>query len=163
MPQHGRVLVRIEALEARLGVATVEGATPSPTMNGLPIGSAALVFRLPMVDGGIISLDGLRLRGKPVLLIFVDPRCGPCLELLPTIAEWQNKVANALTIALVSGGSAEANRAKLGTLPVAPVALQDGREVAEAYGCPGTPGAVLVRPGRSRVQSRWVRLQSRNL
>ena len=40
-------------------------------------------------------LDALRAPGKPVLLIFVDPGCGPCTALLPEIGRWQRDLREA--------------------------------------------------------------------
>jgi thiol-disulfide isomerase/thioredoxin len=79
-------------------------------------------------------------------LIFSDPDCGPCSALLPDIARWEGEYAATLTIALISRGSKEANRAKIGKNRLRYVLLQNNREVAEAYQASGTPGAVLIGP-----------------
>jgi peroxiredoxin len=51
----------------------------------------------------------------------------------------------ALTVALVSEGTAEENRSKRETYALSRVLLQQKREVAETYEVWGTPGAVLIR------------------
>jgi thiol-disulfide isomerase/thioredoxin len=82
-----------------------------------------------------------------VLLLFVNPHCGPCQALLPEVARWQTDYASALTIAIVSEGSAAANRDK--KIPgLERILLQREREVAGAYHSYGTPGAVLIDDGR---------------
>jgi methylamine dehydrogenase accessory protein MauD len=144
--QNGRLLLRIEALEARLSpTAPHTTAEPLPEA-GLPIGRPAPAFRLPNLKGGEITLDGLRAGGKPVLLVFSDPGCGPCSALLPEVARWQKEHAERLRIALISRGTAEANQRKLSEYAVADVLLQHDREVMDAYQAAGTPSALLVDP-----------------
>ena len=145
--RHGRLLLRIEALEAKL---TEGGGTPEVTTSqpaaGLPIGSRAPAFGLSGVHGETLTLDALRAAGKPVVLVFSDPGCGPCLALMPEVGRWQREHAAALALAVVSRGAPIENRAKYGEHGVTQVLLQKDREVAEAYRVNGTPSAVLVRP-----------------
>ena len=119
---------------------------PPLAVPGLPIGAPAPNFRLAGLYGETLTLDALRAPGKPVMLIFTDPNCGPCQALLPDLAGWQREHAAELTLALISRGTPEANRAKLGTPGVSHVLLQEDQEVASAYQAAGTPTAVLVRP-----------------
>jgi thiol-disulfide isomerase/thioredoxin len=81
-----------------------------------------------------------------VLLAFVDPHCGPCTALAPDLARWQDQHREAITLAMVSCGRPDENRAKIGGQAGLLVLLQADREVAEAYQAHGTPGAVVVRP-----------------
>jgi len=53
--------------------------------------------------------------------------------------------AATLTIALISRGTPEANRAKMSEHGLTYVLLQQDREVATAYQVQGTPTAVIVR------------------
>ena len=138
--QNGRLLVRIEAMEAHLGL----GPT-GPTM-GLPVGTPAPPFRLTSLDGDMLTLDALRAVGKPVLLLFAHPDCGLCTALLPDIGRWQREHVATLTLALLSQGTPEANRAKVGRHKLTHVLLQQDGEVAQAYEVDGTPAAVLVQP-----------------
>jgi methylamine dehydrogenase accessory protein MauD len=145
--QNGRLMVRLRALETRLGV---EGASPSgngahPAV-GLPVGSVAPTFSLPDLRGEEVTLETLRAAGKPVLLFFTSPECGHCTDLLPEVARWQEEHAEKLTIALVSHNSAEENRAKVAEHGVGPVLLQEDWEVSEAYDVEAAPSAQLVRP-----------------
>jgi thiol-disulfide isomerase/thioredoxin len=142
--QQGRLLMRLEALEASGSIAPRPLPVPS---RGLAIGSPAPAFSLAEVDGGVESLDALVARDLPVLLLFVNPKCGPCQALLPDVARWQAEYASALTIALVSEGSAAENREE--RVPdLGRILLQRKREVAEAYHAYGTPAAVLIEAGR---------------
>jgi peroxiredoxin/uncharacterized membrane protein YphA (DoxX/SURF4 family) len=153
--QHGRLLLRLDALEDRSRQTTGWPAATiptQPTAAGLPIGSLAPEFRLTGVDGGIVTLRDLRASGKPVMLLFTDPGCGPCLALMPEIGRWQHDHADTLTIALVSSGTLEANQAKASEHRLEHVLVHEGQEVAEAYRDVGTPSAVLVDPdGRIAV------------
>ena len=51
-----------------------------------------------------------------------------------------------LTLALLSRGTPEANRAKVAKHKVTRVLVQQDREVAQVYQVDGTPAAVLVQP-----------------
>jgi peroxiredoxin/uncharacterized membrane protein YphA (DoxX/SURF4 family) len=144
--QHGRILLRLEALEARLignGAPVVGG--PQPT-TGLPVGAAAPPFALSGLHGETLTLDALRAAGRPLLLVFTDPGCGPCTALLPEIGLWQREYGTKLLVPLISRGTLEQNRAKLGEHAITYVLLQKDREVAAAYRAAGTPSAVLLRP-----------------
>jgi peroxiredoxin len=142
--QNGRLLLRLDALEtqaASSGIASLPAKVPS----GLPIGSPAPAFELPLLSSNsVVTLDALRAERRPIILIFSDPDCGPCSALLPDIARWEREYAATLTIALISRGSQKANRIELGKHRLTYVLLQKHREVAEAYQANGTPGAVLI-------------------
>ena len=146
--QQGRLLLRLEALEARLAAngMPATAAVPTPTAAGLPVDTPAPAFGLSGLYGEMITLDFLRASGKPVLLVFSDPGCGPCTALLPEVGRWQRDYAGKLTLALISRGTPEANRAKTTEHKVMHVLLQQDREVSGVYQAYGTPSAVLVRP-----------------
>jgi peroxiredoxin len=142
--QNGRLLLRLDALEAALAARGVPpGSPPEP---GLPVGAPAPGFSLPGLYGETLTLDALRAADKPVLLVFSNPGCGPCNSLLPELGRWQREHAARLTIALIGEGAPEANRAKAAEHGLGRVLLQKGREVATAYEADGTPMAVVVRP-----------------
>lgn len=144
--QNGRLLLRMDILEARVGIS---GAASMPAIapTGLPIGSPAPAFELPLLSGrSTVTLDTLRAERRPIVLIFSDPDCGPCSALLPDIARWEREHAATITIALISRGSQKANRDKIGEHRLKYVLLQKDREVAEAYQANGTPGAVHINP-----------------
>ena len=149
--QNGRLLVRFEALEARPASTSVPQPSPNGTQRsqpvaGLPVGSEAPSFNLDGLHGEILTLDSVRSSGKPVVLLFTDPNCGPCNALLPEIGRWQAEHQDKLTIALVSRGDPEENRAKAQEHGLQNVVLQEDWEVSEAYEASGTPSAVVVRP-----------------
>jgi methylamine dehydrogenase accessory protein MauD len=110
---------------------------------GLPVGAPAPDFSLPDIDGTTVTLDALRARGRPVLLVFVSPGCGPCELLFPDLRQWQTMLADEVTIAMISEGTPAQNRSMVGDSG-AQVLLQESREVARAYRVGGTPVTVLV-------------------
>jgi peroxiredoxin/uncharacterized membrane protein YphA (DoxX/SURF4 family) len=142
MTQQGRLLLRIEALETRLGQAPPQPGAPAA---GLAVGSPAPSFELPNLAGKTKTLQKLRSLGKPLVLLFTDPGCGPCTALLPDVAKWQREHVGKLQVALISRGTVEANRAKVTEPGVTTVLLQKDHEISEAYKAFGTPSAVLVR------------------
>ncbi|MFL5696682.1 MAG: MauE/DoxX family redox-associated membrane protein [Ktedonobacteraceae bacterium] len=146
MAQQGRLLLRLEAVEARLAEAGLV-AVPHQAAGtaGLTVGSPAPPFALPTLTSETTTLQALRGLGKPVVLIFSDPGCGPCMALLPEIGRWQREHATKLVVALISRGTVEANRPKVTEYGLTHVLLQQDREVAQAYQAFGTPSAVLVR------------------
>jgi len=141
MTQQGRLLLRIEALEKRLGLP----AQPAAPAAGLVVGTPAPSFELPNLDGKTTTMAFLRSSGKPLVLLFTDPGCGPCTALLPDVGKWQRDHAAKMQVALVSRGTVEANRAKVTEPGVTNVLLQKNREIADAYKAYGTPSAVVVR------------------
>ncbi len=147
--QNGRLLARLGAVEESLAAA---GMAPDPSENGsepahgLPVGSPAPAFGLPDLDGEEVTLGSLRAAGRPVLLLFIDPDCEPCEDLLPEVRAWQEGRADELTVAPISRGTPEENRSKASEHGLTGVLLQEGRELSSAYQVYGTPSAVLVGP-----------------
>src|SRR6185437_14968040 len=144
LKQQGRILLRLDTLDARSagGAAPVQSQAP---VAGLPIGSPAPSFRLSGLDGGFITLEDLLAKAKPVLLLFTNPKCGPCQALLPEVGRWHGEYSAKLTIALISEGTAADNRVKAADQEPSPVLLQQQREVADLYSAWGTPSALLIR------------------
>src|SRR5262245_24025418 len=75
--QHGRILLRLEAIDKQLGRragTTQREAARRP--EGLPVGKTAPDFELPDLAGVRRKLSDFR--GQDVLLIFFNPQCGFC-------------------------------------------------------------------------------------
>jgi peroxiredoxin len=118
-------------------MATSDGEEPAPVAQ---IGSPAPVFSLPDLTGQEVTLEAFR--GQPVLVLFWNPGCGFCARMLPDLKRWEATAPErAPKLLLVSGGTVEANRA-MGLQ--APVVLDQGFTVGQAFGAGGTPSAVLV-------------------
>lgn len=135
--QNGRLAMRVEALEGRF---------PEERPAGLPLGEAAPDFELPNLHGQKLTLEALRAAGKPVILLFTDPNCGPCTAMLSDVGRWQDEYAQKLTVALVSRGEPGENAISASEHGLRNVLLQKDWEVSDAYGVDGTPSAVLVQP-----------------
>ena len=147
--QNGRLLVRLEAIETTLTedgsvVSPSENGTPVHQAEGLPVGSPAPGFSLSGLHSETLALEALRSAGKPVMLLFTDPGCGPCNALLPDVGRWQEEHARKLTLALISRGEVEENKALEHGLEN--VLLQKDWEVSESFEVRGTPSAVLIGP-----------------
>ena len=150
--QHGRLLLRMDALERELAerglISAPSGVTVS-SPDGLPIGTPGPAFDAPNLQGGSTPLGELLAPGLPLILVFGHPGCSPCTAALPEIAGWQRAHGAALTIALISQGTLEENRLTAAASGVERVLLQREREIADAYVAYATPSAVLLSPDGS--------------
>ena len=135
--RHGAVLMRLRQLED--GSATAGSA--------LTIGDPAPPFDLPGLAHERISLAGLLSAGRGVLLVFTDPRCGPCQALLPQLAAWQDSLAGRVTVALISRGTATENLLAREEHGLRHIARQAEHETDTPYGVVGTPSAILIGAG----------------
>jgi peroxiredoxin len=153
--QNGRILVRLEALEAPdapeadgfaargQGRVFADRSLAGSHLNrdGLKAGVVAPGFSLPTVHGRTVALADYM--GRRVLLVFSDPECGPCTELLPRL-DAAARVSD-VPVLVISRGGVDANRRKLlearSTLTVA---LQANWEISRLYAKFSTPIAYLV-------------------
>lgn len=135
--RHGAVLLRLRELEA--GDRTVAHTEPA-----LMIGDPAPPFDLPGLGDERVSLASLLSTGRGVLLVFTDPRCGPCQALLPRLAAWQAGHAARMTVVLLSRGSVADNLSARDTFGLRHIALQAEREIDLRYGVIGTPSAIRI-------------------
>jgi peroxiredoxin len=112
--------------------------------EGLRAGTLAPPFELPELEGGTASLA--EHRGRRVLLVFSDPDCGPCQELLPDLAQIHREHrSEGLDTIVVSRGGVEENRRKAQAYGLEfPVALQSGWKLSKKYGIFATPVAFLI-------------------
>jgi thiol-disulfide isomerase/thioredoxin len=112
----------------------------APPEYGPAPGTPAPAFELPDLDG--ITVSSEELRGERTLLLFWNPGCGFCQQILPDLKAWEaDPPPRAPKLVLISAGSAEQNR----ELRVrAPVLLDASGATARAYGANGTPMAVVV-------------------
>jgi len=139
MRQHGRVLLRLDALERALAERGIILA-----QEGLPIGARAPAFDALNLHGGATSLRELLAPGIPVLLVFTSPGCAACRTVLPDVARWQGDHGARLTVALISQGTLEENRVLFDQAGVRHVLVQRAREIAAGFGADATPSAVLI-------------------
>jgi peroxiredoxin len=110
--------------------------------DGLKTGEAAPMFRLPLLEGGEVSL--LEYRGRPLVLVFSDPECAPCNDLAPRLVDAHGRSPQP-EILMVSRGDLEANRAMVAEHGFGfPVALQRHWEISAQYGIFAAPVAFYV-------------------
>ncbi|MDQ3571820.1 MAG: TlpA family protein disulfide reductase [Actinomycetota bacterium] len=113
---------------------------------GLPAGARAPEFSLPDLSGQIHTLESLCANGRPLILAFVSPDCGPCQRVLPELGRWQAELPELLTVAVLTIGTAEQNRPAAAEHGVSPVIVQEDVELLIAYRIHNTPSAVVVTP-----------------
>jgi peroxiredoxin len=125
------------------------GKVPDPSLarsrlnrSGLKAGAVAPDFLLPRVGGGELSLA--ELRGQRVLLVFSDPKCGPCDELAPYLQELHQQRRD-LAVVMISRRDAEATAAKATALGLTfPIVMQQQWEISKKYGMFATPIGYLI-------------------
>ena len=143
--QQGRLLLRLDALEGR-GGSVPELFNPRTEARDLPVGEVAPGFHLPSLAGGSVALDDLCGDGRKIPLIFLDPKCKPCMALAPDVERWQREQRGRLRIAVLGSGWEQAARARELVSGVSDVLSDEEDGVADAYGVFVTPAVVLVDP-----------------
>jgi peroxiredoxin len=104
------------------------------------VGEPAPHLALPDLHGRMVDLS--HFQGCAVLVLFWDPDCVFCQQLLDTVKSWEReRRPDRRGLLVVSTGSVDANRA-LGLR--SPVLLDTTRTVMRAFGAYGTPMAVVV-------------------
>ena len=144
--QNGRILVRLEGIEGRL---PARGGAGRQEARGLKLGAGAPDFELPDLEGNAHKLS--ELRGKDLLLIFFNPRCGFCTQMAGDLAALPLDGENGKAVPLVvTTGDAQENRQLLEKYGIrCQVLLQQEMEVASRYHAQGTPmGYRIDKTGR---------------
>jgi peroxiredoxin len=111
--------------------------------DGLKAGTPAPEFRLPRLDGrGDLALS--ELRGKPVLLVFSSPHCGPCNALAAELEKFHREHPD-LKLVMISKGEPKENRVKVKEHGLTfTIVLQQQWEVSRRYAMFATPIAYLI-------------------
>jgi peroxiredoxin len=113
--------------------------------DGIRPGTRAPTFALPGLDREQIDLAGYR--GRRVLLVFSDPECGPCEELMPDLVERERRYRDDLAVVMVSRGDVAQNRVRRERHAADfPIALQRGWTISKQYGIFSTPVGFLIGP-----------------
>ena len=141
-------IVGAAVLALTLLAGAIVRSSPAPVRGadaeGLSPGASAPEFRLPDPAGRVHTLGSLLARGRPVLLVFSDPDCGPCTALAPDVARWQRDHAAELTIAVIEAANGDRDHAVADPHGRRGVLRQRDSEVADLYRAHGTPSAVLI-------------------
>jgi thiol-disulfide isomerase/thioredoxin len=116
----------------------VAANTTAPALEVVHRGPASI--RLPDLDGDSVDLEDFR--GSETLVLFWNPGCGFCRQMLDDLRDWEGtRPDGAPELLVVSRGGVDDNRALgLESLSV----LDEGTRVMQTFGAPGTPAAVLV-------------------
>ena len=91
-----------------------------------------------------------RFRGRATLVLFWNPGCGYCAQMLDDLKTWEQSAGReAPQLLVVSTGAAEVNQAMglKGT-----VVLDHSNQTMQAFGAGGTPSAILV-DARGKIAS----------
>jgi methylamine dehydrogenase accessory protein MauD len=120
----------------------LEATTPSRLgRSGLKAGKTAPAFTLPSVAGREISLHDFA--GRKVLLVFMQPGCGPCHAVTPELNRLQD--VGEIQVVVVQNGDVEAVRKWADdNRPRFPVAVQDRLSLSKRYEVFATPFAFLI-------------------
>src|SRR5262245_23258034 len=134
--QNGRILLRLESIERRLG-----SCPPAERREavGLTVGTDAPDFELPDLTGARRRLS--EFRGRDVLLIFFNPKCGFCTKMADDLAALPLEAGGGRAMPLVvTTGDPEENRRLVERHGIrCVVLLQEEMEVASRFRAHGTP------------------------
>lgn len=111
---------------------------------GLPVGAQAPGFSLPDLRGQTHTLTSLRGRGRPVVLVFLSPTCGPCRRVFREIGRWQESLADRLTVTAISSGTVAENLPIAGEHGIIEMLVQEEFEVGSAFRLRRAPSALVV-------------------
>jgi peroxiredoxin/uncharacterized membrane protein YphA (DoxX/SURF4 family) len=137
--QNGRVLLRLDAIEADLGLDPA--AEPAA---GLPVGSHAPELALLDSAGQLTTVASLRDAAPVLMVVFTAPGCGPCHGLLPQLADWQRQHAGRLSMTVINHGSTDQAKAIATEHDLSGVLADPNGSIAQAYRAQGTPSAVFI-------------------
>jgi len=135
-----------DLVAAAVGLPVLRPALPmasapqSTKQEGLQIGAPASNFTLPDLNGTSVSLTDFR--GSSTLLLFWNPACGFCKNMLADVKVWEaNPPQGAPKLLVIADGTVEENRA-MGLQ--SPIVLDDDGDVMNLFGANGTPMAILI-------------------
>ncbi|GAB2551679.1 hypothetical protein GCM10027167_68730 [Nocardia heshunensis] len=117
----------------------------------LPIGSRAPSFELPSTTGST-SLRQLLTSGRPQLLVFLQPACGPCKSIAGVLPELAAGVREWVDVVVIGSGTLEENALWRTEYGINDYLVQRSSEIGRRYAITGTPAAIQIDPG-GRIQS----------
>jgi peroxiredoxin len=150
--QNGRILLRLESIEQLFGRrAEPPAGAKRREAGGLPVGTAAPDFELPDLTGVRHKLS--EFRGKDLLLIFFNPKCGFCTKMAADLAALPVEGEGGTLPVVITTGDAEENRKLVELYGIrCLVLLQKEMEVAAKYRAQGTPMGYRI-DGAGRIAS----------
>jgi methylamine dehydrogenase accessory protein MauD len=120
----------------------LEATTPRRQgRSGLRPGKKAPEFTLPTIAGGELGLQ--HYAGRQLLLVFMQPGCGPCHQITPELNRLQD--AGQVQVLVIQNGTSEAVQKWIKeSQPRFPVALQERFSLSKRYEVFATPFAFLI-------------------
>jgi methylamine dehydrogenase accessory protein MauD len=126
----------------RWQVAQLEATMPSRVgRSGLRPGMRAPGFTLSSISSGEVGLE--QYSGRKLLLVFMQPGCGPCHAIVPELNRLQD--TGEIQVLVIHNGDTEAVRRWLQQVrPHFPLAVQERFNVSKRYEVFATPFAFLI-------------------
>jgi methylamine dehydrogenase accessory protein MauD len=126
----------------RWQVAQLEATMPSRVgRSGLRPGKKAPGFTLSSISGGEVGLE--QYAGRRLLLVFMQPGCGPCHGIVPELNRIQD--TGEIQVLVIHNGDMEAVRRWVQEIrPHFPVAVQERFSLSKRYEVFATPFAFLI-------------------
>jgi peroxiredoxin len=112
----------------------------APLAPAAKLGDPAPELKFSDLNGKIIELSAFR--GRNILLLFWNPRCGFCQRMLADLQDWDaDSPTGAFTLVVVSAGTVEDGRAMglRSTILLDPTGQAGGR-----FGANGTPMGIVI-------------------
>jgi len=129
----------LQARNGKNGSASGTGAN----LSGIKIGDPAPALKFRDLSGKRLALADFR--GGNTLVLFWNPSCGFCQQMVGTLKAWEtDRPSGAPTLLVISTGTVAENRAMNLRSPV--VFDHDSRAGA-AFGANGTPMGILIDAG----------------
>ena len=138
---------------------TIAGEEPDQPERSAAGDDSRRRSRCPASTAAELSLSDYA--GRPVLLVFSDPDCGPCDVLAPQLERSRNETPG-VSVVMVSRGDPERNRSKVAAHGLTfPVVLQEQWQLSREYAKFATPIAYLIDDrGTHRAPTLpWVRMR----
>jgi len=111
--------------------------------------ATAPTFSVRDSTGRSVRLQDLRQDGKHTVLLFIDPTCQNCSDVLTDVELWRHSFSDRFSVLVVSGTDDGADALGGG----GNVYIDDGASVSRLYGIHGFPAAVLIHPDGSLARS----------
>jgi len=115
----------------------------APLVPAAKLGDPAPELKFSDLNGKTVELSAFR--GRKILLLFWNPRCGFCQRMLADLQDWDaDPPPGAPTLVVVSAGRVEDGRA-MGLR--SPVLLDPSQQAGAAFSANGTPMAIVLDEG----------------
>jgi thiol-disulfide isomerase/thioredoxin len=130
------------------GLVAQSAARTPALLPAARLGDTAPQLELADLNGKTVGIAAFR--GRKILLLFWNPRCGFCQRMLSDLQDWDaDPPPRAPALVVVSAGTAEDSRA-MGLR--APILLDPTGQAGAPFGANGTPMGILI-DAKGRIAS----------